>query len=64
VGHKPIELILLRQLAGRLPLPVAIVNAEGRLVFVNEAAERLLGLDFAALGQVTVSRFGELLDPR
>jgi PAS domain-containing protein len=64
VGHKPIELILLRQLAGRLPMPVAIVDAKGHLVFVNDAAEQLLGIDFAALGEVPVSRFGELLDPR
>ena len=64
MGHKPIELILLRQLAGRLPMPVAILDAEGLLVFANAAAERLLGLDFAALGEIPISRLGELLDPR
>jgi len=63
VGHKPIELILLRQLAARLPLPVAIVDADGVLVYTNAAAERLLGLDFAALGEFPVSRLGELLKP-
>lgn len=64
MGSKPIELILLRQLASRLPMPVAIVDAEGFLVYVNAACERLLGLDFAVLGEIPVSQFGELLDPR
>jgi len=64
VGHKPIELILLRQLASRLPLPVAIVDAEGLVVYANAASERLLGIDFASLGEVPVSRFGALVDPR
>ena len=35
MGHKPIELILLRQLASRLPLPVTLVDAEGVVVYVN-----------------------------
>jgi len=64
VGHKPIELILLRQLASRLPLPVALVDAEGTLVYVNPATERLLGFDYAALGEYPIGRFDELLDPR
>jgi len=64
VGHKPIELILLRQLASRLPLPVALVDAEGALVYSNPASERLLGWDAAALEDYPTSRFDELLDPR
>lgn len=64
MAHKPIELILLRQLASRLPLPVAIVNAEGLLVYANAASERLLGIDFASLGEIPVGQFGELLRPR
>lgn len=64
MGHKPIELILLRQLASRLPLPVALVDAEGTLVYFNPATERLLGLDHAALDEYPTSRFDELLDPR
>lgn len=64
MGHKPIELILLRQLALRLPMPVALVDAGGTLVYFNPATERLLGLDHAALGEFPISRFDELLDPR
>jgi PAS domain-containing protein len=64
MAPKPIELILLRQLASRLPLPVALVDAQGVLVYFNPAGERLLSLDYAALGEYPISRFGELLDPR
>jgi len=64
VGHKPIELILLRQLASRLPLPVALVDTEGLLVYFNPASERLLGLDPASHDGYPTSRFDELFDPR
>src|SRR5438105_2387631 len=64
MAPKPIELILLRQLASRFPLPVSLVDAQGILVYINPAAERLLSLDYAALGEYPISRFDELLDPR
>jgi len=64
VDHKPIELILLRQLASRLPLPVALADAEGNLVYFNPATERLLGFEQATLGEYPIGRFDELLDPR
>ena len=40
---EPIEIILLRQWASYLGLPVWIMDAEGSLIFYNEAAELLLG---------------------
>ncbi|HLJ08677.1 MAG TPA: PAS domain-containing protein [Acidimicrobiia bacterium] len=64
MDHKPIELILLRQLASRLPLPVALADAEGNLVYFNPATERLLGFEQATLGEYPIGRFDELLDPR
>ena len=64
VEHKPIELILLRQLASRLSLPVSLADAEGNLVYFNPATERLLGFEQATLGEYPISRFDELLDPR
>ena len=64
MSAKPIELILLRQLASRLPMPVALVDAQGDVVYINPATERLLGLDQAAMAGYPTSRFDELLDPR
>ena len=46
MAQLPVELILVRQLAHGLAVPTFVVDAAGDLVFVNEAAEALLGLDF------------------
>ena len=53
VAQLPVELILVRQLAYGLAVPTFVVDAAGDLVFVNEAAEALLGLDFEDGGQVS-----------
>lgn len=49
-GQRPIELILLRQLASYLDMPIFVVDAEGRLVYYNEPAEPLLGVRFDEVG--------------
>ena len=61
---KPIELILLRQLALRLPMPAALVDAAGTVVYFNPPTEQLLGYDHAALGEIPLARLRELIDPR
>ena len=48
--QRPIELILLRQLASYLDMPIFVVDAEGRLVYYNEPAEPLLGVRFDEVG--------------
>ncbi len=53
-GQLPIELILLRQVASYLDLPVFLVDAEGRLVYFNEPAEPLLGLRFDEVGELSM----------
>jgi PAS domain-containing protein len=42
--QQPIEMILLRQLAEHLGIPVWVIDNAGDLVFFNEAAEPTLGL--------------------
>jgi PAS domain-containing protein len=49
---QPIELILVRHLAGRLAIPAFLVDAEGTLVFYNEAAEPILGRRFDEAGEM------------
>jgi PAS domain-containing protein len=46
VAQRSIELILFRQLATSLAVPVFLVDEAGDLVFLNESAERLLGIRF------------------
>ena len=47
-----IELILVRQLASGLAVPTVVADASGALVFINEPAERLLGVRFDELGDM------------
>jgi PAS domain-containing protein len=52
MAQMPVELILFRQLATSLAVPVVLVDEGGDIVFLNEAAERILGVrleDFDAL---------------
>ncbi len=64
MAHKPIELILLRQFASRLALPVTLVDAEGMVVYINPATERLLGLQQAAVAEFPYDRVHELIEYR
>ena len=48
----PIELILVRQLASGLAVPTIVADATGSLVFINEPAERLLGVRFDEIGDL------------
>lgn len=49
---QPIELILVRHLAGSLAVPVFVVDADGTMVFYNEAAERVLGRRYDDAGDM------------
>ena len=53
-GQLPIELILLRQVASYLDLPVFLVDSDGRLVYFNEPAEPMLGLRFDEVGELSM----------
>ena len=67
VGHvsaKPVELILLRQLAARMPMPVVLVDADGVLVYFNPATERMLGYDRGEHPEFPISAIVALGDPR
>jgi PAS domain-containing protein len=53
-GQLPVELILLRQAASYLEMPIFLVDAEGRLVYFNEPAEPLLGSRFDEVGEMSM----------
>lgn len=52
--QQAIELILMRQLATYLAVPVFLVGADEQLLYYNEAAEGLLGRPYSDAGQMTV----------
>jgi PAS domain-containing protein len=51
---EPVEMILLRQWASYLGLPIWIMDGTGSLIFYNEAAEALLGRRFEESGAISV----------
>jgi len=50
MGQQGIEVILLRQLASYLSMPIFIVDPTGTLLYYNEPAEALLGQRFEETG--------------
>ena len=63
MSAKAVELILLRQLLSRLPLPATLVDAEGNVIYINAATERLLNIDLEAIGEQPLASL-DFLDPR
>jgi PAS domain-containing protein len=56
-AQKPIQLILARQLASSLAVPIVIIDVRGTLIYWNEPAELLLGLRFDETGEVPASQW-------
>ena len=61
--QKPIELILTRQLASYLSIPIFVVDAEGTLLFYNEAAEAMLGRRFEEAGEMKLDLWSTIFLP-
>jgi PAS domain-containing protein len=51
-AQQPVEMILVRQLASYLFVPVLVVDTTGTAVFYNEPAERILGVRFEETGRI------------
>ena len=59
-----IEIILNRQLAECLSLPVFITDVSGNLLFYNEPAEDILGLRYEDTGEMPVEEWGTIFKNR
>jgi PAS domain-containing protein len=55
-----IEIILTRQMADSLSIPVFLTDPEGNLLFYNEPAEELLGKRFAETGALSVAEWSTM----
>jgi PAS domain-containing protein len=62
-GGPSLPLILARELAANLATPMYLIDAEGTLVFFNEAAELMLGRRYSEVGPITALEFGTMLEP-
>ena len=61
--QQEVEMILARQLASYLAIPIFIVDPQGALVFYNEPAEHILGHRFEETGEMLVSEWVTLFEP-
>src|SRR5262249_16202234 len=63
MGSYEIEIILNRQLADCLSLPVFITDTAGDLIFYNEAAEKILGRRFEETARMPKETVATALNP-
>ena len=62
MSTRGIELILMKQLASCLAMPIAILDAKGDMIYCNESGEQLLGLRMDGLGPMSSETIARLLD--
>jgi PAS domain-containing protein len=62
VVQQSIEIILLRQWASYMAMPVWIAGAEGELLYYNESAEALLGRRFEEAQEMPLDELPRLFD--
>jgi PAS domain-containing protein len=58
-----IEIILNRQLADCLSIPVFITDTRGNLIFYNEPAEEILGKRYEETGEMPVETWATIFKP-
>jgi PAS domain-containing protein len=61
--QQEIEVILVRQLASYLAMPIFIVDLQGTLVFYNEPAELILGRRFEETGEMPMAEWSTIFTP-
>lgn len=64
MAQKQIEVILMRQLASYLAMPIFVVDPQGTLLFYNEPAEALLGRQFDEAGEMPMQEWATIFSPR
>jgi len=58
-----IEIILNRQLAECLSIPVFITDRKGNLIFYNEPAEQILGCRYEETGEMPSEKWATIFNP-
>ncbi len=61
--QQPIELILMKQLAGYLTIPIFVVDQVGNLLYYNEPAEAILGFRYEETGEMPLHEWGSIFSP-
>ena len=58
-----VELILMKQVASALAMPILLVASDGTLLFYNEPAEALLGERYDETGEISYAEWAQLFKP-
>jgi len=61
--QQEIEVILTRQLASYLAMPIFVVDPAGSLIYYNEPAEKILGTQFNETGSMPVGEWSTIFTP-
>lgn len=61
--QQAVEVILMRQLASYLAMPIFVVDPDGNLLFYNEPAEPLLGRQFSETGEMPTAEWSTAFNP-
>lgn len=61
--QREVELILVRQLASYLTIPIFVVDTKGTLIFFNEPAEAFLARRFEETEELTLEEWTALIAP-
>ena len=59
--RNPIEIIVLKQFAGCLAIPIFVIGPSGDLLYFNESAEPILGLRFDEAGELDLEEWSRLI---
>jgi len=57
MAQKEIEVILTRQLASYLAMPIIVIDSAGTLLFYNEPAEEIFGKRFEETGELSADEW-------
>ena len=64
MANQQLEMILSRQLADSLSMPIFLVDTEGNLLYYNEPAEEILGIRFEESGTLPVAKWSTMFQPK
>ena len=62
MAQQPVEVILIRQWASYLTIPIFVMGADGLLVYYNEPAETLLGRTFDEGGPMPLEELPNMFE--
>jgi PAS domain-containing protein len=63
MSNPSVEMILMRQLASHLAMPIMIVDPNGDLLYFNEAAEPIVGKRFDETGPIRRGEWTKMFKP-